>query len=115
MTIIVDFKARFPEFDETVVDTYLPTLIDVYPCYYVGEYTGCGVEIILNLLAHMLVQETSSGSASLKDESSKSVGNVSVSFGLAETKMERNAWFRSTRYGMRYLILTAHNHGGVFV
>lgn len=114
MTVIEDFKTRFPEFDTTEVDTYLPTQIEIYPCFYGGLYEDCGVEIILNLLAHMLTQETADGVESLKSENSKSVGSVSVSYGL-ETKSERGLWFRSTKYGMRYLLLTRYNHGGQFV
>jgi len=114
MAIIDDFKTRFPGFDTTEVDTYLPAQIEIYPCFYGGLYEDCGAEIILNLLAHMLTQETSAGSGALKDEASKSVGSVSVSYGLA-TNSERGLWFRSTKYGMRYLLLTMHNRGGFFV
>lgn len=114
MTVIADFKTRFPEFDTDEVDTYLPTQIELWPCYWGGEYEDCGVEIVLNLLAHLFVQETSSGSGALKDENSKSVGNVSASYNI-ETKSERALWFRSTKYGIRFLLLTQYNHGGYFV
>jgi len=114
MAVIDDFKARFPEFDTDEVDTYLPTLIGLWEYYWGGEYEDEGVEIVLNLLAHMLVQETASGTGALKDETSKSVGNVSASYSI-KTNSERSLWFRATRYGMAYLLLTMHDHGGSFV
>ena len=114
MAIIDDFKTRFPEFDTDEVDTYLPTQIELWPYFWGGEYEDAGVETVLNLLAHLLVQETSPGSGALKDETSKSVGSVSASYGL-KTNSERGLWFRSTKYGMRFLIMTMHHHGGYFV
>lgn len=114
MTVIADFKTRFPEFSTSQVDTYLPIQIELWPCFWGGDYEDCGVEIVLNLLAHLLVQETTSGTGALKDENSKSVGNVSASYNI-ETKSERALWFRSTKYGMKFLLLTMHDHGGSFV
>lgn len=114
MTVIEDFKTRFPEFDTDEVDTYLPTLIGLWEYYWGGEYEDAGVETVLNFLAHMLIQETDAGSGALKDETSKSVGNVSASYSI-KTESERALWFRATRYGMRFLLLTMHDHGGRFV
>ena len=114
MAVIDDFKARFPEFDTTEVDTYLPTQILLWPYFWGGDYEDSGVEIVLNLLAHLLTQETTVDSGALKDETSKSVGSISASYGL-ETKSERALWFRATKYGMKFLLLTMHYHGGQFV
>lgn len=96
MTVIEDFKTRFPEFDTDEVDTYLPTLIGLWEYYWGGEYEDAGVETVLNLLAHMLIQETDAGSGALKDETSKSVGNVSASYSI-KTESERALWFRATK------------------
>lgn len=116
MAVIDDFKARFPEISTSDVDTYLPAIIDVYPCYYGGEYLDCGVEIILNLLAHLLIQQTASGSGSTKEESSKGVGSVSISYSNASpTASNSVAWYRGTRYGVAYLTLTARFQGAYFV
>jgi len=119
MTILSDFITRFPNFSEVTAGIYIPILEDVYPCYWIGNYdTDCGKEIVLNLLAHMMIQETQTDSTSspLKAEQSKSVGNVSVSYEMATTATnERNAWFRSTSYGIRFLTLTMNKHGGCFV
>lgn len=116
MALIDDFKARFPEFDTATVDQYIPILEPIWDCYYGGVYEDCGVEIVLNLLAHMLVIETSAGSGNVKSTQSKSVGSVSVSYsqGYASTSM-RDDWLRSTKYGMRYLMLTRKRQGAVFV
>ena len=114
MAVIDDFKTRFPEFSTADVNTYLPTQIGLWEYYWGGLYEDEGVEVVLNLLAHLLVQEISAGSGALKDEASKSVGSISVSFNL-KTDSERALWFRATKYGMRFLLLTMHNHGGHFV
>lgn len=117
MALIDDFKARFPEFDEATVDQYIPILEDVWPCYYGGQYDDqCGKEIVLNLVAHLLVAETKSGTGSPKSEQSKSVGSVSISYsqGYAPAS-ERDAWLKTTRYGARYMWLTSSRVGGFFV
>ena len=117
MAVLDDFKARFPELDTATADQYIPILESVWPCYYGGKYDDpCGQEIVLNLLAHMLVIETSPGSGNVKSTQSKSVGNVSISYsqGYAATS-ERNDWLSRTKYGMRYLMLTRKRMGAVFV
>ena len=116
MTIIEDFKARFPEFDEAKVDESLPALEDVWPCYWGGNYDDCGKEIVLNLLAHLLVVQTSPGSGNPKYTQSKSVGNLSVSYGaeFAPTS-NRMSWFKTTKYGMQFWMLTRQRQGGFFV
>lgn len=117
MALIDDFKARFPEFDTATVDQYIPILEGVYPCYYGGAYEGCGVEIVLNLLGHLLTVETQTGAGSPKSTQSKSVGNVSINYseGYAANS-ERTAWFKTTKYGARYLLLTGNRGiGGYFV
>lgn len=116
MTIQSDFESRFPEFDQADIDTYLPGLVEIWPCYYGGDYEDCGKEIVLNLLAHLLVSETSQGSGNLKSVQSKTAGSLSVSY--SESGMEpgqRNAFFRTTKYGTRYLMLTANRSGAFFV
>jgi len=118
MTVIVDFKARFPDIETVLVDKYIPILEDSWPCYWGGEYTGCGVEIVLNLLAHLLTQEAAAAdgsSDSSKSESSKSVGSVSIGYSTSTPKSDRDEWLKSTSYGTRFLWLTSHNHGGCFV
>lgn len=117
MALIDDFRDRFPEFDAAVVDQYLPILEPIWPCYYGGEYvTDCDKEVVLNLVAHLLTTETQAGSSNVQTVQSKSVGNVSASYvaGYASTS-ERMQWFRSTKYGSRYLLLTRSRQGGVFV
>lgn len=116
MTIIDDFKARFPELDETQIDATLPNLILVYPYYWGGSYEACGQEIVLNLLAHLFVVQTNPGTGNTKSVQSKSVGNVSTSFesGYAPGS-GRASWFRTTKYGMQFLMLSRQRQGGFFV
>lgn len=117
MAILDDFKARFPEFEATTVDTYMPILEPIWPCYYGGQYDdACDKEIVLNLLAHLMTSEISAGAEALKTTTSKSVGSVSVSYseGYAATS-ERNAWLKTTKYGARYMMLTSRRQGAVFV
>lgn len=116
MALIDDFKARFPEFDCAAVDQYIPIIEPVWPCYYGGSYEDCGVEIILNLVAHIMVGEKSGNSETIKDEQSKSVGSVSATYatGMASSSF-RDDWLRSTKYGQRYLMLTRSRMGAVFV
>ncbi len=118
MALVDDFKTRFPEFDEATADQYVPLLEPVIVCYYGGDYEPgtCGLEIVLNLLAHLVTIESNGSSESVKGHSSRSVGNVSESFfeGTANAT-QREAWFDNTKYGQRFLYLTRSRQGGFFV
>ena len=112
--LIDDFKTRFPEFGESVVDTRLPNLESVWPCYYGGKYKGCEKEIVLNLLAHLLVVETRSKNATMRKVQSKSAGRASVSY-AARSVDSTEEFFSTTKYGQRFWLLTGQNAGGFFV
>ena len=117
MALIDDFKVRFPEFDETTAETYVPILEPSIGCYYGGAYdTACGLEIVLNLLAHLITIEANGSDESVKGHSSRSADGVSESFfeGMANAS-QRGAWFDNTKYGQRFLFLTRSRQGGVFV
>ena len=84
MTLLVDFKARFPEIDAALADTLIPTYEPTYKCYYGGDYlVDCDKQAILLLMAHLVTTDpsyTGSGSAAPSQTvASKSVGSVSVS------------------------------------
>jgi len=117
MAIIDDFKTRFPEFDPVVVDAKLPSLEGVYHCYYGLPYKAgtCSQEIILNLLAHLMVRETSESAAPTKDISSKSADGLSVTFSQPQGQSETSLFFSTTKYGQNYLMLTKSRIGGFFV
>lgn len=116
MALLDDFKARFREFDEATVDQLVPVLDGVWPSYYGDEYDADSKEIILNLVAHLLVVETSEGSDPLKGVVSQSVGSVSLSFDQgAQSSGHMSDFFASTKYGKRFLMLTQFRHGGAFV
>lgn len=113
MALADDFKARFPEFEATVVTTYIPILEPVYPAYYALEYVAATKEIILNLLAHLITMEISAGPDALKNIESKSVGSVSVSYSAATYQGgELFDFMRGSKYGQRFLVLTASRYGG---
>ena len=116
MALIDDFKARFPEFSTAVVDQFLPLLEPVWPCYYGGSYDDdCDKEIILQMLAHLIVGESASSAAAVKDVASKSVGSVSVSYNSASSSSDTSLFWSTTKYGQRYLLLTNNNSGAYFV
>ena len=115
MALIDDFKSRFPEFDTAVVDQYLPILEDVWPCYYGQEYAACNKEIVLNLVAHLVVIESAPNAAPVKEESSRSVGSVSVSFEARASANNLSDFFGSTKYGQKYLLLTSTRRRAFFV
>jgi len=116
VSLIDDFKDRFPGFDLAVVDTYIPILEGVYPSYYSLEYNDSTKEATLNLLAHLLVMEMNDSPNMLKSIESKSVGNVSVSYSsLSYEGGELHDFMRGSKYGNRFLILTARRYGGMAV
>jgi len=117
MSLLTDFKTRFTELDATQADAIVPTLESVWPCYYGGSYeVACDKEAILNLVAHLFVDETTSGIGSLKSVDSKSVGSVSVSYSASTTSGgEGYDFFKTTKYGKRFWMLTQKNIGAKFV
>ena len=112
MSLLTDFKARFPEFTDAVADLYIPILEPVWPCYFNKEYTGCNVEAILNLVAHLITLETAGGSANSQVVASKSVGSVSTSY-VAPTASPN--MYSATKYGQRFNMLTSAMYGGCAV
>lgn len=117
MARIDDFKARFPNFDTTVVDSFFPIVEPLAVNYYGGDYDDSALdkEIILHLYAHMITLENTLNSKSVRNEASKSVGSVSVSYEASQTETGRMGWFNTTRYGQQFLFLTANSGGAVFV
>lgn len=111
MALIDDFKARFPEFDETEVDNRLPFLEAEYSCFYNFPYEDCHKTAILYLLAHMMVGDISTSQSASQLQASRSVGNVSVSFQSLASASDRSAWLTATKYGQRFLLLS--NRRGV--
>ncbi len=120
MALLDDFKARFPEIDETLADQLVPIYEPVYPCYYGGDYTiDCDKEAILLIVAHLVVTDptyTGSGSsAPSRSVSSKSVGSVSVSYEAGSTGSDLTTWLKSTRYGQLFVMVTFSNTGPQFL
>lgn len=115
MALIDDFKARFPEFPASVVDQYFPIIESYWQCYYGYPYEGCYKEAILNLIAHLMVMETTTGSGSIRNVTSQSVGSVSESFESASSTGGLYDLFGTSKYGQRFLFLISRSHGPRFV
>ncbi len=117
MAIIDDFKARFPEFDDAVVDQWLPILETVWPSYYGRPYDDSSKEAILNLIAHLLTIEIAPGGGSFatKGVASQSVGSVSESYVASTQSGYDYDFYGWSKYGQRFMLLTARFRGPVFV
>lgn len=113
--MIDDFKARFPEFSSAVVDQYLPPLMNAWQCYYGKPYTACNKEIILNLLAHLLTLSRSKGASSVRQQSSRTVGSVSVGFEATASGSNLSDFFGATKYGQAFMFLTSTRRRAFFV
>lgn len=114
MALIDDFKARFPEFPTADADTYIPILETVWPSYYGGEYDS-NQEIVLNLVAHLIIGERETNPAPNQNVASQSVGSVSVSYKQSSQVGVNDDFFNTTKYGQRFLRLTASQFGGMAV
>ena len=116
MARIDDFKLRFPSFDIAVVDSLFPIIEPQTACYYNGDYDIlCDKEIMMQLWAHLMSIENGSSDKSVRNQASKSVGSVSVSYEASQTEMGRMGFFNTTRYGQQFLFLISSNQGAVFV
>jgi len=117
MARIDDFKTRFPTFDTSVVDSLFPIIEPLGDLYYGGDYENnrTDKEAFLQLYAHLLTIETRGNSGSVRNQASKSVGSLSVSYEASQTETGRMGWFNTTRYGQQFVFLTSANQGAVFV
>ena len=106
MALIDDFKARFPEFDITLVDNNLPRLQDVWPNYFNKDYVDSTKEAILNLNAHLLLLDQNGSFSPIQEGVSTTVGSVSESYAAKTDSSDRNDLFRSTKYGQAFLMLS---------
>lgn len=120
MSLIDDFKARFPQFPSELVDQYFPALVNVWPYYFGCSYEG-NEEIVLQLLAHLFsgaipVASGGTGGGVSGPVQSKSVGSVSVSY-AAPTQSGGASWdfFRGTPYGQLYWSMLQGRRGAFFV
>jgi hypothetical protein len=120
VTLLVDFKARFPEIDTAKADILVPIYEPTYPCYFGGDYlVDCDKQAILLLMAHLITTDPSytgkTTAAPSKAVASKSVGSVSTSFVAGVTGNDLKVWLNSTRYGQLFLMVTSSNTGPKFL
>lgn len=95
--LLDDFKARFPEFEASKVDAVFSVLESSYNLYYGETYSADNADVILQLLAHLFVNETMMN---------KTMG------GVVEEVDDEMAFFKTTKYGQRFMLLIKHHHGG---
>ena len=113
MALIDDFKARFPEISTTIADTWVPIEEVVYPTLYGGDYTDAtDKEAILNLIAHLIVIDSQAGSAPAKYLTSKSAGSISGSYASPSGNTMTDEFYRTTKYGQRFRMITRPRYGG---
>jgi len=109
MATFADFKLRYPELvsaadaNEPAIQAYLDeaeNMLNLAVCPKIAD------NLQMAYAAHCIAKsgnnpngmDTSNGPAS-----SESVGSVSVSYQIAESKSSTNDWWRSTPYGTEYL------------
>ena len=121
MALIDDFKARFPQFDSTTVDSLFPSIEAVYPCLYGFAYgaANCNDQAVLYLCAHLFILNenmTNGNDSASRLEQSKSVGSVSVSYSIDPNSLTLNRQLLGTTvYGQIFLRLTSSRQGAMFV
>jgi hypothetical protein len=113
MSLINDFKARFPEFKSSVVDTYWATIESIWPSYYGGAYTAESKELVLNLCAHLLYDETSTGPSGTQQAESRTIGIISEKF--SSRSSGGSGQFDGSKYGRRFMQLARISGGAVAI
>jgi hypothetical protein len=106
-----DFKVRFPEF-VTIADARIQIFLDL-SVLEVGEgaWGTLYEEGVFLLAAHQLQLDlnrqagSTTGGASVSNVESRSIGDVSVSFGSINSDSVSATWYNSTVYGQNYLRL----------
>ena len=121
MALIDDFKARFlneHDFTEDEIDEAWPMVEDEWRCFYnvdPDNWKDCEKTGALYIMAHLMVGVLDDSQGVTRQESSKSVGSVSVSYGANGMDNLSGDFFNTTKYGQRYLQLIQFNFGGHFV
>ncbi|MDR0579531.1 MAG: DUF4054 domain-containing protein [Campylobacteraceae bacterium] len=112
--IIDDFKVKFPELSAGVSDDIINSIIDEYRCYYNFGYDENYYKqsAILYLIAHLLYIKLHPelSNSPIKETLSQSVGSVSVSFSSL-SKNQFEAFFNTTPYGQRFLLMRCPSAG----
>lgn len=109
MTIKEDYETRFG----SCGPVWIGPIADTWPAYAgCMQYNDINKEAILNLIAHLLVSATKPGTGTARNEASKSVGSVSVSYEASPTITSNlGAWYNTTRFGQVYWMLTGRRTG----
>lgn len=117
MTILTDFLATFPSFDEAAVEAAFPAITGIYPSYYPKLY-GASVstdQSILYLLAHLFVVNNTPSDGQVNQFSSSNTDSVGGSFRFKQDSTDFVSFFSATKYGQQFLASIKKRQGGVFV
>ena len=122
MSLIDDFKNKFPEFTASEIDTAFPIIEEELQCYFNYEYADnkCINQAILYLAAHLYVTSGGnggagdSGSTPRRMTASKTVGSVNVSYEPSGYTDSFQMFLGSTLYGQKFLMLTKRLAQGAF-
>ena len=115
MSLQTDFTTKFTEFTATQITDYFLLLEETYPFLYGVLYgtSNNDDQVILYLMAHLMSLQTSGKSGNYA--TSKSDGDVSISYATPTSLSERYLFYSSTKYGVMFLQLTNKNIGAHFV
>lgn len=122
MALKDDFSARFVpgDFTQQEVDDKWAMLDPDWQCYFGANpdtleepSRACEKTAALYVMAHLLVIELQDSTASKRSMASKSVDGVSTSY-VADSRQDiGHDFFNTTKYGQKFLQITAYNFGAV--
>lgn len=121
MSLLDDFKARFPEFPPETVDEVIPRLEPSFIYWYGYPYDTSTTpnnqinNAILYLAAHLYVVDQKPSPAQINQFANNAVGNVSGSFRMRANASDFISFFSATKYGQQYLQIINSRRGGCFV
>lgn len=109
---VSDFRARFPEFDDTTYpDSQVEALIEDTCCMFDIDRWDCNYSRGHSLyIAHLLYVRTAqtggnAGASVLAGKQAKTVDGVSVTYAVNAPDNNNDAFFAGTSYGREYLMM----------
>ena len=119
MTLLADFLAQFPEFDEDIVNSVFPIIVRQYPRYYNYVYQGTipypqSDTNILYLLATLFLFQQLPSPDQVQQFTSSGVRGVSGSFRQQQNTTDFRSFIGSTRYGQDFLEGIKGRQGPIF-
>lgn len=117
MSILEDFKARFPKFNAAAVDAAFPDLLSLYPSYYAPVYgaSPASDSSTLYLLAHLFVVNQTPSDGQINQFASSNTDSVGGSFRLKQDTTDFVSFMSATKWGQQFLMSIKKRQGGAFV